>query len=131
MPAPATSADTAARWQRLAVAAVTALILLDILWEAWLAPLKPGGSWLVVKALPLLVVWPGLVRGAARARQWLALLLPLYLAEAIPRALTESGRHAAIAWVATVLIVVSFGAVLATFRRVPKVRAAPTAARRP
>ena len=103
-------------WQRLAVAAVAALILLELLWELWLAPLRPGGSWLALKALPLALLWPGLARGAKRPRQWLTLLLPLYAAEALVRALTESGRHAIAAWVASAVIVVAFVAVLATFR---------------
>ena len=109
---------TAARWQRVAVAAVTALVLLDVLWEAWLAPLRPGGSWLVLKALPLALLWPGLACGRKRARQWLTLLLPLYAAESIVRALSESGRHSAVAWAATALAVVAFCALLTMFRAV-------------
>jgi uncharacterized membrane protein len=103
-------------WQRAAVASVAALILLELLWELWLAPLRPGGSWLALKALPLALLWPGLARGARRPRQWLALLLPLYLAEALVRALTETGRHALAAWTAAAVIAVAFVAVLGTFR---------------
>ena len=115
--------DPAARWQRLAVAAVAALVLLEVLWELWLAPLKPGGSWLALKALPLALLWPGLARGAARSGQWLALLLPLYFAEAIVRALTEGGRHRVVALAATVLAGVAFAAVLASFRAARRARA--------
>jgi len=104
------------RLHRLAVAAVAALLLLELLWELWLAPLRPGGSWLALKALPLMLLWPGLARGAKRPRQWLALLLPLYLAEAIARALSESGRHAAVAWMAAALAAVAVTALLASFR---------------
>ena len=104
------------RWHRLAVAAVTALLLLDLLWELWLAPLRPGGSWLALKALPLMVLWPGLARGARRPRQWLTLLLPLYLAEGIVRAASESGRHALVAAMAAALAAVAMAALLATFR---------------
>jgi uncharacterized membrane protein len=93
-----------------------ALLLLELLWELWLAPLRPGGSWLALKALPLMLLWPGLARGARRPRQWLALLLPLYLAEAIVRAVSESGRHALVAWTATVLAAIAFAALLASFR---------------
>jgi len=116
--------DPAARWQRLAVAAVAALVLLELLWELWLAPLKPGGSWLALKALPLALLWPGLARGASRPRQWLALLLPLYFAEAIVRALTEGGRHRVLALAATVLAGVAFAAVLASFRAARRDRVA-------
>ena len=100
---------------RIAVASVAALVLLEVLWELWLAPLKPGGSWLALKALPLALLWPGLARGAKRARQWLTLLLPIYFAEAVTRAISESGRHAIVAGVAAAIAVIAFVAVLATF----------------
>ena len=105
--------------QRLAVAAVAALALLEVLWEAWLAPLKPGGSWLVLKALPLAALWIGLARGAPKARQWLALLLPFYAAEGLVRAISESGRHAMVALAAAALAGIAFVALLGTFRRAP------------
>ena len=38
-----------------AVASLLALILLTLAWELWLAPLRPGGSWLVLKAAILLL----------------------------------------------------------------------------
>ena len=39
----------------LAAAALIALIVLSLAWELWLAPLRPGGSLLALKALPLAV----------------------------------------------------------------------------
>ena len=36
-----------------ACACLIALIFLSLAWELVLAPLKPGGSWLVLKVLPL------------------------------------------------------------------------------
>ena len=113
----------AANGQRLAVAAVAALTLLEVLWELWLAPLKPGGSWLALKALPLALLWPALARGQTRPRQWLALLLPLYFGEAIVRALSEGGRHRVVALAATVLAGIAFGAVLASSRAARRGRA--------
>jgi uncharacterized membrane protein len=114
--APDRGAAAGAGWQRLAVAAVAALTLLDVLWELWLAPLRPGGSWLALKALPLALLWPGLARGARRPRQWLTLLLPLYVAEAVVRALSESGRYALVASTAAALAAVAFAALLMSFR---------------
>jgi uncharacterized membrane protein len=116
-------------WQRLAVAAVAALVLVELLWELWLAPLRPGGSWLALKALPLAFVWPGAARGARKARQWLALLLPFYVAEGIVRALTENGRHALLAWMATIVAIIALVALLATFREQRKERDAATSRR--
>jgi uncharacterized membrane protein len=100
---------------RVTVASLVALALLEILWEAVLAPL-PGARWLAVKAVPLAILVPGVARGQRRSRQWLALLAPLYLAEALVRALTESGRHGAVAAMATALAAITFVAVLAWFR---------------
>ena len=117
---------TSGSWQRLAVAAVVALVLLELMWELLLAPLRPGGSWLVLKAIPLALAWPGVARGARKARQWVALLLPLYVAEGIVRALTESGRHAALAGMATAVALVAFIALLAAFRAERAERDAPS-----
>lgn len=112
----------AASWHRLAVALVAALAIFEGLWEIALAPLRPGGSWLALKALPLALVWLPLARGRRKARQWASLLLPLYAAEGIVRALTEPGRHAHVASVATALAVGALVAILLSFRaerRVP------------
>ena len=57
---------TAARPSRsgtLASALLLALVMLCLAWELWLAPLRPGGSWLALKVLPLLWIAPGIVRG--------------------------------------------------------------------
>jgi uncharacterized membrane protein len=100
---------------RVTVASLVALALLEFLWEAVLAPL-PGARWLAVKALPLAILAPGVARGQRRPRQWLALLTPLYLAEALVRALTETGRQGAVATLAAALAAITFVAVLAWFR---------------
>ena len=107
---------TAALWQRWAVALIAALALLEALWETKLAPLRPGGSWLALKALPLAILWWPLARGHRRARQMASLVLPLYLGEAVVRALTEHGRGAQVAAMATALSVVALVAVLMSFR---------------
>ncbi len=101
---------------RLTVAALTGLVLLEILWELVLAPL-PSARWLAVKALPLAILLPGVARGARKPRQWLALLTPFYFAEALGRALTEPGRHALVAGMAAMLALVVFVGVLAWLRR--------------
>ena len=100
---------------RIAVAATVALALLEILWEAVLAPL-PGGRWLAIKALPLFLLLPSVARGQRRERQWLALVLPLYFAEGLVRALTESARHAIVAAAAALIAATAFVAVLAWLR---------------
>jgi uncharacterized membrane protein len=77
---------------------------------------RPGGSWLALKALPLAVLLPGVFRGRTRARQWASLLLPFYFAEAIVRALTEPGRHGLVAGTAAAIALAAFAALLASFR---------------
>jgi uncharacterized membrane protein len=110
------SPDGSPRWRRAAAAALLALALLELLWELWLAPLKPGGSWLAVKALPLLVLTPAVAQGRVRARQWTLLLLPWYVAEGVVRALSESGRHALCAGAAAALALAALAAGLGWFR---------------
>lgn len=104
---------------RASFAGLLALVALEFLWETALAPLRAGGGWLALKALPLALLLPGVGRGVRRSRQWLALLLPWYAAEGIVRAWSEAGRHAAVAAMAAILAVVTFACVLAWFRKAP------------
>jgi uncharacterized membrane protein len=113
-----------ARWQRIGIALVAALILVELLWETVLAPVRPGGSWLALKTLPLALVWPGIARGRERSRQIASLLLPFYFAEAIARAVTETGRHGIVAGSAAALSAAAFVALMLSFRaaRAPRPR---------
>jgi uncharacterized membrane protein len=113
---PAPNVSVAARWHRLAVALVAGLTFCEGLWELSLAPLRPGGSWLVLKVVPLAWVWFSLARGKRRARQLASLMLPLFAAEGVVRAMTESGRHAYVATVATALALAALVAILLSFR---------------
>lgn len=101
---------------RITIAALLALAALEVLWSVVLAPL-PQARWLWIKAVPLAILAPGVMRGARRPRQWVALLAPLYFAEAIVRALTEGGRHGVVAATAAALALVLFVAVIAWLRR--------------
>ena len=74
-----------AAW-RLAAGGWLALIVLTVLWEWWLAPLRPGGSWLVLKAVPMLLPLRGVLRGDVKAMQWALLLVLPYIAEGSVRA---------------------------------------------
>jgi uncharacterized membrane protein len=104
------------RWLRVAVIASAALVLLQLLWELWLAPLRPGGSWLALKALPLALLWPGTARGALKPRQYLAFALLPYFAEGVVRSMTETGRHALVAGTAALIAAVAFAALVLSFR---------------
>jgi len=98
------------------VAAVAALALVEFFCELWLAPLRPGGSWLALKALPLVLLWFGVAQGRVRVAQWTLLLLPLYVAEGIVRGWSETGRHAVCAITCTALALAALGSGIAWVR---------------
>lgn len=112
-----TTPPHAMRDDRLLVAVLLALAGLLVLWEAWLAPVRPGGSWLVLKAVPLLLALPGLVRGRRYTAQWLSLLLPFYAAEGIVRAWSEAGRVPLLAGAEIALAALAFALTLLVARR--------------
>lgn len=74
-----------------ACTSLIALIFLCLAWELRLAPLQPGGSWLVLKCLPLLAPLFGILNGRRYSYQWASMLILLYFSEGIVRATTESG----------------------------------------
>jgi uncharacterized membrane protein len=101
---------------RSTIVGLALLALLELLWETVLAPLPGGGAWLWLKALPLALLFPSVVRGERKSRQWLALLVPFYFAEALTRAWSESGRHAVVAGMTAAIAVATFVALLMWFR---------------
>jgi uncharacterized membrane protein len=83
---------TCSRGTHLAAAgALLMLILLCITWELWLAPLRPGGSWLVLKVLPLLWIAPGILRGRLYTFRVSTMLILAYFAEGTVRAYSDTG----------------------------------------
>lgn len=97
----------ATRWA--AAAALLALIALCLAWELWLAPVRPGGSWLALKALPL--AWPlaGVLKRRMYTYRWLSLALWLYFAEGLVRATSENGPVVVLAWLEVILCLILFG----------------------
>lgn len=73
------------------VSSLIALTMLCLAWELWLAPLRPGGSWLVLKAALLLLPLFGVLRGKRYTYQWSCMFILLYLTEGIMRAWSERG----------------------------------------
>ena len=110
--------------------ALLALIVLSIAWEWWLAPLRPGGSALVLKAVPLLLALPGVWRHRLYTLQWASMLILLYFAEGVVRGWSDHGLSARLGWLQAVLAVIFFVCTLtyvAPFKRAAK-RAAKQAA---
>lgn len=77
----------ATRWW--AVASLLALMLLCVAWELWLAPLRPGGSWLALKALPLSMALAGLLKRRMYTYRWVSLVVWLYFTEGVVRAWSD------------------------------------------
>ena len=125
---PDVSTDVAAtRW--LAVGSLLGLIVLGLAWELWLAPLRPGGSWLALKVLPLVLPLPGLLKLRLYTYRWVALFIWLYFVEGVVRA---AGDRAPSSWYAlaeVVLVLILFAACAAHVRL--RLRYAPSAATDP
>ena len=72
------------RW--LAVGSLLGLIFLGLGWELLWAPLRPGGSWLALKALPLCIPLAGLLKNRMYTYRWVSLMVWLYFTEGAVRA---------------------------------------------
>jgi uncharacterized membrane protein len=84
------------------------LILLALAWETVLAPLKPGGSLLMLKAVPLLVPVFGILRGKRYTYQWSSMFILIYFTEGVLRAWSDDGLSAQLALIEVILSVTFF-----------------------
>lgn len=91
-----------------ATASLVMLILLCVAWELVLDPLRPGGSWMVLKVLPLLLPLRGVVKRDIYTMQWSSMLILLYFTEGIVRATSDKGFSATLGWVEVALVCVFF-----------------------
>lgn len=114
---PMSPPDAVRRSRQLTLFCAVALVLLCLLWELWLAPLRPGGSWLALKALPLLLVLPGLWRWRLSTYRATCLLLWLYVTEGLVRATSEGQPAAGLAWLEVALALLLFAACVVHIRR--------------
>jgi uncharacterized membrane protein len=73
----------------LAVGSLLGLIILGLAWELVLAPLRPGGSWLALKVLPLCIPLAGLLKNRMYTYRWVSLLVWLYFTEGAVRAYSD------------------------------------------
>jgi uncharacterized membrane protein len=99
---------TPAQLARTALASLLALIALCLAWELWLAPLRPGGSWLVLKTLPLLAPLIGVLHARRYTFQWSSMLVLGYLAEGMVRTASETGPSRWLALVEMLLALAYF-----------------------
>ncbi len=105
------------KWLRvLASGLLAALLLLCLAWELWLAPLRPGGSYLALKALPLAVPLIGIIEGKRHTYQWTSMFVLAYFAEGVMRAWSERGTSQLLAGLEIALSTLYFIVVVAYAR---------------
>jgi uncharacterized membrane protein len=114
-PAPATSPAPIASplvnsTRHVAVASLLGLIVLCLAWELFLAPLRPGGSWLALKALPLCIPLAGFLKNRMYTYRWVSLMVWLYFTEGVVRAWSDRAPSNALALLEVLLCLVLFTA---------------------
>jgi len=103
-----------------AVGSLLGLIALCVAWELALAPLRPGGSWLVLKVLPLLLPLIGILKRDVYTMQWSSMLILLYFAEGIVRATSDKGLSASLGWIEAALACFFFFCILSFLRPIKR-----------
>jgi len=110
---PEAAATAAAQRMRIATVVLTvALIALGIAWETVLAPLRPGGSLLVLKVVPLLLVLPAFWKGLIRRYQLWSMLILAYLCEGVVRGMSDAGLSSLLGWVEAALAAAIYAAIV-------------------
>jgi uncharacterized membrane protein len=96
--------------RRFALGSLGGLIVLGLAWELWLAPVRPGGSLLALKVLPLCIPLAGLLKNRMYTYRWLSLMVWIYFTEGTVRAYSDRGFSAQLALVEVVLCLTLFAA---------------------
>jgi len=115
------------RW--LATASLTGLIALGLAWEMWLAPIRPGGSLLALKVLPLVLPLAGVLKNRMYTYRWLSLFVWIYFTEGVVRAWSDKppGNYLAMVEIGLCLLLFVACALHVRVRlKKPAVTAAPT-----
>ena len=73
----------------LALGSLIGLIGLGLAWEMWLAPIRPGGSLLALKVLPLVIPLAGIWKNRMYTYRWVSLMVWLYFTEGVVRAWSD------------------------------------------
>lgn len=100
----------------LAAASLIALIFLTLYWELAGAPLRPEGSWLVLKTLPLLIPLMGVLRGHRPTYRWALILVLPYFIEGATRAYADPVPSNLYALAQAVLVIAFFVTAIAFVR---------------
>ena len=108
--------------RRCAIASFVALLVLTLAWELWLAPLRPGGSWLALKAAPLLFPLRGVLKGTTYTYRWSIMLVLAYVAEGCVRAYSDPPPASSLALLEIALASAFFATAIAYLRTAPAAR---------
>lgn len=95
---PGTAVSVPQPWPLLATLLTLALIALGLAWELLLDPLRPGGSWLALKVVPLVFGVRGLHNGRLYTFKWMSLLIWIYVGEALVRVAGLTPAERLLAW---------------------------------
>ena len=105
---PSDNGVAATRW--VATGSLLALIVLCLAWELVLAPLRPGGTWLAIKALPLCIPLAGILKNRMYTYRWVSLVIWLYFTEGVVRGWSDKPPSQWLAWTEVALCLVLFTA---------------------
>jgi uncharacterized membrane protein len=93
----------------LAVGSLLGLIILGLAWELVLAPLRPGGTLLALKVLPLCVPLAGLLKNRMYTYRWVSLLVYMrYFTEGVVRAWSDKPPGNLLGLIETALCITLF-----------------------
>lgn len=93
-----------------------ALIALCLMWEWQVAPLRPGGSWMALKALPLCLLIGGFLNRRLYAYKVASLMVWFYFAEGVMRLWDIAVPSRVCAALEVALSLALFAAVVAVIR---------------
>ena len=96
------------RW--LALGSMIGLIVLGLAWEMWLAPIRPGGSLLALKVLPLCLPLAGILKNRMYTYRWMSLLVWLYFTEGATRSWSDKPPGNYLAMIEVLLCLLLFAA---------------------
>jgi uncharacterized membrane protein len=106
-----------APWPRVAMVFSILLVVFGLAWELVFDPLRPGGSWLALKVIPLALIIPGLARGRMQSFRVGSLLIWLYVGEALVRVMGLSASEQSLAAISLVLSALLAFAILVGARK--------------
>jgi uncharacterized membrane protein len=110
--------------KNLPLVLLSALILLCLTWELFLAPLptRSGWPWFAIKIIPLALAMRGFMQDKLYTYKWMSLTVWLYFIEGTVRGWSDRGLSSPLAWAEAVLSVLLFTAVVIRIRQIRPVK---------